>query len=298
MPSPNELFIPCHAKVNLALSVGAPDPARNNYHPIASWMVRLDFHDDLTLAPLDSAGPSAFDIDWAPDAPSPSPIDWPIEKDLIFKAHKLIEGHVGRTLPIRAMLRKRIPVGAGLAGGSTDGAAMLTGLDQLFDLKIPPDQLLALAARLGSDVAFFLGPPSAIITDLGQIISPAPRVAPIHMVLIMPPFGCPTAGVYQTFDRVSPAAQVNEPRVRRLAAETPLSHDGPFNDLAAPACIIQPRLSELIRQCGYIAGAMVHITGSGSTLFTLTDTPQAAERTARLIRDRMGMAALPAHTLI
>jgi 4-diphosphocytidyl-2-C-methyl-D-erythritol kinase len=135
------LTIPCPAKVNLALSVGGPTP--DGYHPIASWMVAIDLADELTLERAD--GDSTYDIAWSDDALRPSPIDWPLESDLIVKAHRLVEAEIGRPLPARATLRKRIPVGAGLAGGSTDGAAMLKALRQLFDLDLPDQRLIDLS---------------------------------------------------------------------------------------------------------------------------------------------------------
>jgi 4-diphosphocytidyl-2-C-methyl-D-erythritol kinase len=181
------LTIPCPAKVNLALSVGGPTP--DGYHPIASWMVAIDLADELTLERAD--GDSTYDIAWSDDALRPSPIDWPLESDLIVKAHRLVEAEIGRPLPARATLRKRIPVGAGLAGGSTDGAAMLKALRQLFDLELTDQKSIDLSMQIGSDLAFFFSSGSAIVTGRGEGLREAPIDEPIHLCLILPEFGCP-----------------------------------------------------------------------------------------------------------
>jgi len=97
----------CPARINLALSVGRPRPG-DGYHPLCSWMARVSLGDDLLLER--SSQGSLFTIEWAADAPSP--LDWPIDKDLMVRAHRLLEGECKRELAVRVMLRKRIPLRA------------------------------------------------------------------------------------------------------------------------------------------------------------------------------------------
>src|SRR5690349_3701340 len=121
MPTSAPVKLPCPAKVNLALSVGAPiETPRGSLHPIASWMVAVDFGDDLALERTDEKGAKAgaaksasnFDLSFAEDAPHRGAVDWPLEKDLCFRAHQLMEREAGRALPMRLTLKKRIPAGA------------------------------------------------------------------------------------------------------------------------------------------------------------------------------------------
>ncbi len=284
----NAVSYPCPAKINLSLSLGPPRPG-DGYHPIRSWMVCVSIHDDLTVRKTE--GDSRFDIAWADDAPQTSPIDWPVEKDLIFKAHRLVEQQVGRELPVLATLRKRVPVGAGMGGGSSDGAGMLKSLSELFDLRLPMETLIRLASKLGSDVAFFLGPPSAIISDLGQICEPAPLAEPFYMTLIFPPLHCNTAAVYRKFDALNPCARLKPITVesRTVGILT--------NDLAEAACVVEPRLRELRDQCAAVAGKAVHITGSGAGLFVLQPDLASAVMLARRIRQQCHVAATAVRTL-
>lgn len=160
------LELSCPAKVNLALYVGAP--CTDGLHPLASWMVALRFADTLTLQHHESGNDSRFDIrpidesvDGRGFTGTSSPrisIDWPIEEDLVYRAHRLMEQHVGSHLPVHLKLRKRIPAGAGLGGGSSNAAATLVGLNHLFDLGLPDQTLIPIARRLGSDVVFCYTP--------------------------------------------------------------------------------------------------------------------------------------------
>lgn len=284
-PSPDHgphgpIHLPAHAKLNLALSVGAPEGPKG-YHPIASWLVAIDLKDDVELRPLPEGTPSRHEVSWAPGAPRPGAIDWPIEKDLGVRAHRLLERRAGRELPLAMSVRKRIPAGGGLGGGSADAAAVLLGVNMLFELGLSMEELAGLSAELGSDVAFFVDempPRPALVTGLGETVD---RLPPIPgggaALLIVPPFGCPTGPVYGAFDRGlasrSGSAKANAHRVRGLIAVAALGGgiDGRelFNDLEGPACEVEPRLGEALRELRAAMGesAPVLLTGSGSTMF-------------------------------
>jgi 4-diphosphocytidyl-2-C-methyl-D-erythritol kinase len=185
-----------------------------------------------------------------------------------------MEQHAGRTLPISLTLSKRIPVGGGLGGGSSDAAAMFLGLNSLFDLRIPHQQLRELSRPLGSDIAFFIDthspPRPAIVTGLGDGIE---RIAPsaAAALLIIPPFGCPTGPVYKAFDSV-PARPLRDADIRRLSSESPAAAEL-FNDLLPAAESTQPPLKILRQHLAAAIDLPVHMSGSGSTLFILAPRP-------------------------
>ncbi len=279
------------AKVNLALSVGAPDHAAAGLHPICSWMVTVNLFDELEVIRAHPDNMSLYSIDWHEDAPLRSDIDWPIATDLAVRAHLALETHVGGRLPLRLKLRKRIPVGSGLGGGSSDAAAMLHACNDLFDLDLSDDTLLRLALTLGSDVGFALQGGSALVAGYGESIEPLAH-QPQHLVLVLPPFTCPTAHVYRAFDALGLDGTVEVERVRELANE-PLCEVGPFNDLTEPACHVAADLAALIDEVADLAEAPAHLSGSGSALFVVCNDELHAESLAQAVRDRLAFAAVP-----
>ena len=286
---PRQTIVRAPAKLNLALSVGAPGADR--MHPISSWMVTTDFVDDLHLRRLDEGRDSLYAIIWAPDAPRTTLIDWPIQKDLAVRAHLALEKHVGRRLPVRMKLEKRIPVGGGLGGGSSNAAAMLRGIVELFDLELSHADLVEIARSLGSDVPFLLRGGSAIVEGLGERLEHHDHLPDVHAVLAFPAAACPTGAIYGKFDAMRPDAALQASRVRALAATAPLAHDAPFNDLAAPAIAVEPVLEDEIAEIEAATGRTVHVSGSGSTLFVLCGGRLEADLLAEQVRTR---AALPA----
>jgi len=281
-----------HAKLNLALSVAPPEPPgarKPGWHAIASWMHAIDLHDRIDLAPLPPEQESRYMRAWAVTAPRASAFDWPIEKDLVVRAHQLLERHTGKRLPAAIAVVKAIPVGGGLGGGSADAAATLLALNEVFGLHIAIDQLQRLSASLGSDVAFFLDdeghrvdlpPRPAIVTGFGDRIERKGR-ATGDIVLVFPPFGCPTPAVYKAYDAAP--VPLREGGVRelvkgRLRAEAPL-----FNDLTAAACRVEARMGPVMAEVSRLAERPAHMSGSGSTLFLVAkDAGEARSLAMRL----------------
>lgn len=263
MPT-RELTRECQAKVNLALAVGppiAPDRPRAGFHPICSWMSCIDLSDWLRVRQAERA--SSFSVCWQDGRT----VDWPVEKDLVFRAHRALESFVGRNLPIELELRKQIPAGGGLGGGSADAGSTLLAVNDLFELDLSVPVLQSIAGSLGSDVAFFVDvaqpPAPAIVSGLGERLERLPRLD-AELVLICPDFACPTQAVYAAFD-AQPTGQVDESRIHELVRRADLARL--FNDLTSAAERVQPRLSALRRRITDLIGTMPHLSGSGSTLF-------------------------------
>ena len=299
------LTLSAPAKINLALAVAppSPDPAHAGKHPIASWMMPISLADDLTLTRLPDDYFSRYAVFWAEDAlvhGARREIDWSISKDLAVRAHRSLEAYTGRALPIQLKLAKRIPAGSGLGGGSSDAAATLIACDLLFDLHLSQAELLALAAALGSDVPFFIHRAAALIEGMGDQVTllggtDGTASDPLHAVLCIPDFPCPTGPVYREFDALPAppahpaldfAARVEA--IRALASiRAPLDPAAPFNDLAAAAQAYEPRLAERMREAAAIAERPDHLTGSGSAFFALCDDPLHAEFLARAVAGRV-----------
>lgn len=291
--------VACYAKLNLALSVGGLD--ENGMHPVCSWMVKIDFAD--TLQRVDE-GSDAFPmvIKWAEDAFHKSEIDWAVEDDLAYRALKFGAARLGCGVNDFGMweLSKRVPVGAGLGGGSADAAGMLS---YLGERGLSLEDQHEIAEQLGSDVSFFLNEPdgslrsSAIISGLGEIVEPVPLKRRLHFVLILPALHCHTGRVYGHFDDLYPEAELRSEEVHALARSETLSDEMLFNDLAEPAFVEQPALRALRDQCVDRLGRGVHVTGSGAALFALAGSGSEAEELAERVKGELGVPALGVKTL-
>lgn len=284
--SPEALTIQCPAKINLALSVGTQDE-QSGMHPICSWMVAVDgLGDTLTLKTAEGES-SSFVIQAATDALASIQIDWPLEQDLSYRAHAIMQEHAGRRLPIDAFLEKRIPSYAGLGGGSSDAAGMLFGLNSLFDLGLAKTTLIELGMRLGSDVGFLVGAHhgtnSAVVSGFGEQIEAAPARGTLRIIITTLPARCSTAEVYRRFDCLYPSARVEQERVWSLAKSESLRPGDPFNDLAEAAFEVEPMLRGLHQIYQKRVEWPVHISGSGASIFMVVGSDDEAERLKRFV---------------
>lgn len=291
MPERDVISTPCYAKINLALAVGPPEPpgsAKPGYHPICSLFACVGLCDDLVVQRVDGA--STYDLAWADDAPRTSPIDWPLDKDLGVRAHRALEARAGRALPIRLTLRKRIPVGGGLGGGSSNAAGVLRVVRDLFALPLHTDELRGAGATLGSDVPFFVGGAAesqALVEGFGERVTRGRWLAPgAAFVLILPPFGCPTGEVYRAFDALNPLPLRPERAARLLdaLARGQARASDYFNDLAVAAEHVSPALRDLRHAIGQSLSRPAHVSGSGSTLFVAAGSGDEARALAARVR--------------
>jgi len=290
------------AKVNLALSVGPPDPTRQGLHPIASWMMTVDLVDDLTLTQLEPGSLSRYAIVWHKDARRRSEIDWSITRDLAVRAHVALENRLGArgSLPVQMKLEKRIPVGGGLGGGSSNAAAMLRALNDLFDLGLSREDLADVGREIGSDVPFLVHGGSGIVEGVGeQLEMHGPQQAPrLHMVLAFPETPCPTPRVYGLFDELG-GAELRPQRVRELAAQRPgPAPEALFNDLTAAAVRAAPSLHDDLQRLSQLADRPAHVSGSGSSIFVLCDDQMHAIALADAAERKLNLPAVAAKTVL
>jgi 4-diphosphocytidyl-2-C-methyl-D-erythritol kinase len=290
MPTPasaEPLRVAAPAKINLHLRVGPP--AANGFHPLESWMVTVGLFDNLEFTHTPSPG-----VHLTCDDPA-LPTD---ASNLVVKCATALLDAAGlsSSTGLSIHLRKRIPAGAGLGGGSSDGAVTLLALNRFLDLHWPPDRLAQIANHFGSDLAFFCHGPSSICTGRGEIVRPTPRPKPRHALLILPPIHMPTPAVYRRFDELLP-----------IHHSSFITHPSPgypewsnlpscdllprlVNDLEPPAFSLSPALATLrARASEILENRIVRMSGSGSSLFTLFDSADEAETSARRIRLTLGV---------
>ncbi len=245
------------AKLNLTLRVG-PVQA-DGYHPLDSVVVKITLYDELTLS-VRSDDRLVLICRGLPTGP--------VEENLVLRAARGLQAKTGGGADIE--LHKRIPVGAGLGGGSSDAAAAMLALRRLWGSAMPDKELLAMAAELGADVPLFLGPPTIRMRGRGEQLEPI-SVPPFSALLVTPPLHAPTGEVYRAYDlrRPGPLAAFDP----AVLADRPPSRWGPWlhNDLAAAAAEVRPAIAEWSTRLAAAVDRPVHMTGSGSGLFVPAD---------------------------
>jgi 4-diphosphocytidyl-2-C-methyl-D-erythritol kinase len=260
-----------YAKLNLVLHVGAPRD--DGVHPICSLMASIDLADELTATPLEAGEDSV-------DAPG-------VEgENLAARALAEFRSRAGGELPpLELRIDKRIPVAAGLGGGSADAAAALRIANEVAGGPLGAEELLRLAADLGSDVPSQLDPRHALVQGVGERIEPLELPA-LVAVLVPDPEGLSTATVYAELDRLGGTRASLDPEpLRQLAAAGPAElAAGLENDLQQATLSLRPDLSaklDSLRSAGALGAA---VSGSGPTCFGLFTDREAAEETAASIR--------------
>jgi len=259
------------AKINLTLEVLGR--REDGFHEIRSVVQRISLADTLTLAP-------ARDLSLSCNRAELNGTD-----NLVWKAATLLKGEFGGELGAEMTLKKRIPVAAGLGGGSSDAAAALRGLNQLWNVGLAQDRLLELAARLGSDVPFFLlNGPCALLAGRGEQLTLLPRLPLRWLVLVKPDAGISAGAVYRAFPKASwSSGRRTADWLAQSAREG--SVPPPFNDLEPVALGLVPA-AEGARRALLNAGAeKVVMSGSGSTYFALFESESTASRMLERVRE-------------
>lgn len=267
------------AKVNLFLHVGGPDA--EGYHPISSLMVFADVGDAVMIQPSDAP---AFETSGPFGAGVPAGDD-----NLVLRAARAFHAQLGGPVPpYRLILDKRLPIAAGLGGGSSDAGAVLKLLRDALAPQFTDDDLEPLAASLGADGAACLRATALMAEGRGEILSPAPALPPLHAVLVNPGVPSPTGAVYRAYDAaVHPdgaqrpflptALETAEEAAGWLAAAT-------RNDLEAPAVALQPLIGEALDVLrDGPESLLVRMSGSGATCFALCAGDIEAEGLAERI---------------
>jgi 4-diphosphocytidyl-2-C-methyl-D-erythritol kinase len=181
------------AKVNYALEVrGLRD---DGYHEIASVMQSISLADELEIA----RSRGGFELHFEPEGIEVGPI----EENTVYRAWELLRVASGLELPVRIRLRKKIPAGAGLGGGSADAAATLYGVNELFGLGVDYEGLRDVGSRIGADVPFCLTGGTALGEGIGEVLTPLPAPPEHHLVLAKPLRSAETGGIYRAYDEHS-----------------------------------------------------------------------------------------------
>ncbi|HEV2235409.1 MAG TPA: 4-(cytidine 5'-diphospho)-2-C-methyl-D-erythritol kinase [Ktedonobacterales bacterium] len=273
MPWTRRVMLPAFAKVNLTLEVLGR--RADGYHELASVMQTVALCDTLALAP-------------APDAARTLTCDVPElagAANLALRAAEALAEASGTREGVALELSKAIPTQAGLGGGSSDGATALLALARLWEARRPAGALLEMAARLGSDVPFFLTAGTARVGGRGEVVEPLPDIAPCWLVLLKPPVSVPTAAAFGALAPGDFSAGAATGRVARdLLVGRPVAFDALVNSFEASVARDFPTVAAA-RAALVAAGAeIVRLSGSGPTLYAPFAGLAAASRAWRALR--------------
>src|SRR3954469_18154357 len=258
------------AKVNLSFEIKGR--RADGFHEIETLMVPISLADRLTIERAGEDGQIHFSCD-DPSLPMG-------EENLVVRAANLFRDRTGIATGLTIALEKKVPHGAGLGGGSSDAASALLGLNELFDARLPQNELLELAARLGSDVPFFLARSPAICRGRGELVTPVSFEAGFSLLLLKPDFGVPTPWAYSKWkeSRELPGIDYSPQAFGKVRF---------VNDLERPVFekfVFLARLKTWLRSQPEVAVALM--SGSGSTMFAvLRESPSAEELAARARSD-------------
>jgi 4-diphosphocytidyl-2-C-methyl-D-erythritol kinase len=286
------------AKVNLTLAV-APGPGPDGYHELRGVFARLELADELSITsvgtPTDAAAETLDVVPGSLTAEHPA--------DLILLAAARVRAWAGRPLPALAIgVNKRIPIAAGLAGGSSDGAAALGLVASAWGLEIPAAAASSLALGLGADAPFFLGPsPVALVGGRGEQVNALPAGITGAGILLVVAGGKPSTGdVFAAYDAHPPrsgsqataATDVLVDALRAgldangLAALAGRLRDA--NDLYPAAARLMPHLATVRETIERALGRPALLSGAGSTLFVIYPSADAAGTDAAHLERSLG----------
>ena len=269
-----EIRIPAFAKVNLRLDILGKRP--DNYHELRTIFQTISLHDELRLraskAPgicLTIQGSASLSLE-------------PVRKNLVYVAVDALRRELGIRSGIEIELRKKIPAGRGLGGGSSDAAAALLGYLRLTRCTIPAPRLMEIAASLGADVPFFLFGGRALGIGRGDEIYPLADIPKFALLVVSPrDIHVPTPDAYRWLK--APALTKNRatPKLWKFCALCwSAQGSGLSNDFEKPVFRRHPRLAQIKRALLQRGAAEASLAGSGSAVFGVFPSPALARRAA------------------
>ena len=266
------ISLKAYAKINIGLDITGRRP--DGYHLLKSCMQTIDLFDTVTVS-KDEAAPDD-EIKIRTDLP-----EVPEGRDNIaWKAADLIKKEFDIRCGIAIDIKKNIPMAAGLAGGSTDAAAVLRGMNELFGLGLDIDTLSGFAVKLGADVPFCLRKGLWLCEGIGEILTPLPPLCGLCAVIAKPDTDVSTKWCYEEYDRLK---SVSHPDMQALvsaieAKDMKAACKAAGNVLEEATCPFHPEI-EKIKKALVLNGAETALmSGSGSTVFGLFDDRKKAEK--------------------
>ena len=258
-----EVRLRARAKVNYALDVLGL--RADGYHEVATVMQSISLVDEVGLRR--AAG--GFGLSIEPEGM----MIGPTEQNTVYLAWKLLRRLTGDELPVEVTLRKRIPAGAGLGGGSADAAAVLVGLNEMFALGLTVEELSGPGVEVGADVPFCISGGTALGEGIGEILTPLPAPQAHRLVVAKPLRSADTGRIYRAYDATkAPSARSTWPVVSALrSGRLSALAAAAGNDLAPVTKNFIPEVAALEKEL-LVSGALgASMSGSGTVVYGIFD---------------------------
>lgn len=272
----SSMELEAYAKVNIGLDVVRR--MENGYHEVRMIMQTLSLHDILTLEMCPEPG-----IVVTTDSRElTNPQD-----NLVYKAAQVMFETYDLSGGLKIHLQKRIPIAAGMAGGSTDAAAVFRGINQLYELNLPKETLMKLAVRLGADIPYCIVGGTYLSEGIGEILTPAPSMPECYVLVAKPPIGVSTKWVYENLhanqlqehpDIDGMLEAMKEQNLGLLAERM----DNVLEHVTVTKYPVIVEIQQMMEQHGAIKAMM---SGSGPTVFGLYETREAMEQAYDSMKD-------------
>ncbi len=266
--------IEANAKINLTLDILGKRP--DGFHEVAMVMQTIGLHDTMVMEKTESEIELSISVPWLKAD----------EKNLAWRAAELMRQEFNLGGGVRMELTKRIPIAAGLAGGSADAAAVLKGMNDLYDLQLSEEKLCELGARLGSDIPFCIKGGTMLATGRGEVLKRLSDMPETWVVLAKPRISVSTAWAYQNYDEQGAEKHPDNEAIKRAITR------GNRKAIAGLLCNVLESVT--IKKYDVIAeykqmmldkGAMASMmSGSGPTVFGLVKSREQAEAIADVLR--------------
>ena len=277
------LSLQAPAKVNYRLDVLRRRP--DGYHDLRMIMQRFDLCDDILITLNDTPGIRVTcGSEGVPDGPGN--IAWRAADELLSLA--------GREVGVDIVITKRIPVAAGLGGGSSDCAAVLMGLNQLLELGLSDARLMEIGVKLGADVPFFIFKKTALAEGIGEQLTAIEQIPLVWLAIVNPNVPVSTAWVYQNLQLTNRSDDFKMPRFYSSIADICAVLG---NDLEAVTIRRYPVISEIKGRLQALGAAGVLMSGSGPTVFGIFEQEDAARQAVVELTRGTGWFAAAARTI-
>ena len=279
--------IPAYGKINLTLDVLGKRP--DGYHNVEMIMQSVELHDQIILSEKEDEG-----IEIRCNS-SHVPTD---ENNLAYQAADILMKEAGVNKGVTIQIIKKIPVAAGLAGGSTDAAAVLKGLNSLLGLKVSEERLKELGAQLGADVPFCINGGTVKATGIGTELTSLSSLPELELVMVKPDIGVSTKKIYTNYkeelitNRPDTAAMEKAIEARDIEG----IKDNMVNVLEDITLSIYPEVAEIKEKMEELGDYPVLMSGSGPTLFAVINNRQDADEYSQLLKEKLEVQVIRTQT--